>query len=87
MAGQVIRVLVGIKKDKADAVAKGVPFVFNNHEMLFSLLIAVIVGGIAGVLAGVNSMGNLNSIDKSTVFAFIAAGYAGTDLIEGFAVH
>jgi hypothetical protein len=88
MAGQVIRIVVGLKKAKEAAAAPGAPaFRFDNQQMLVSLMIALIVGGIAGVLASVNSLSNLASIDKATVFAFIAAGYAGTDLIEGFVLN
>lgn len=55
--------------------------------MLITLMIALIVEGIGGVLAAVNSVGKINIFDKSTIIAFIAAGYVGTDLIEGFVIH
>ena len=87
MAGQVIRILVGIKKAKTDAKSSNQEFSFDSKQMLITLMIALIVGGIAGVLVAVNSVGKINSIDKSTIIAFIAAGYAGTDLIEGFVIH
>ena len=74
-----------LMKAKEAAAAPGAQaFKVDNQQMLVSLMIALIVGGIAGVLASVNSLSNLASIDKATVFAFIAAGYAGTDLIEEF---
>ena len=86
MGGQVLRLGVGLEKAKDAALSPGAqPFKVDNRQMLLSLLIALIVRGIAGVLVSGNSVNNLASIDKATVFAFIAAGYAGTDLIEGFA--
>jgi hypothetical protein len=42
---------------------------------------------VAGVIIGVNSVNNNNSIDKTTVLLMIAGGYAGTDLIEGLIIH
>ena len=87
MVGQVARVLVGIKKDKDAATVAGKPFVFDSQQMFFSLMIALIIGGIAGVIIGVNSVNNTNSIDKTTVLLMIAGGYAGTDLIEGLIIH
>ena len=50
--------------------------------MAFSLIIAFAIGGVAGVLAAVTS-DNIQ-FTKSTIIAFITAGYAGTDFIEGF---
>lgn len=93
MAGQVIRLIAGIKKSKDIATAglsaekqKDVKTatLIDNKQLVLGLLIALIVGGIAGVLAAFNSVGA--QLDKSTMMAFLAAGYAGTDLIEGFVI-
>ena len=83
-AGQVVRIVVGIKKDR-DAATPEKPFEQNNTQLLTSLMIAVIVGGVAGVLSGI-SAADPSKIDMTTVMAMITAGYAGTDFIEGFAL-
>lgn len=75
-AGQGVRVIIGLKKlnDSQD--------VLNYSRLLFSLFISFVIGGIAGVLAALNSIEAV--LDKTTAIAFLAAGYAGTDFIEGF---
>lgn len=55
---------------------------FHPAELLVSLLIAFVVGGIAGILAGVQLIEE--EITQSTMLTIVAAGYAGTDFIEGF---
>lgn len=79
MAGQGLRVIVGIKKvNDANDAENPVKY----QRTLLSLFIAFSVGGIAGVLAAVGSAEV--PIDKATIIAFLTAGYAGTDFIEGF---
>lgn len=75
-AGQGIRVIVGLKKAN-ETKAK-----IEYSETVLSLFIGFAVGGVAGVLAAVGSVDT--AIDKSSIIAFLAAGYAGTDFIEGF---
>lgn len=79
MAGQGIRVIVGIKKVN-DANDSDNPLKYQRTIM--SLFIAFSIGGIAGVLAAIGSIES--PIDKATIIAFLTAGYAGTDFIEGF---
>jgi hypothetical protein len=79
MVGQGIRVIVGIKKVN-DAKDSDNPLKYQRTIM--SLFIAFSIGGIAGVLAAIGSMEA--PIDKATIIAFLTAGYAGTDFIEGF---
>lgn len=92
MAGQVIRLMVGFKKANSNAPlnANGVKpstvDLIDGKQLAVSLFIALTIGFIAGMLAAVNSFG-VAEIDKSTIIAFIAAGYAGTDLIEGFIIN
>jgi hypothetical protein len=77
MAGQLIRVIVGIKK-KNDANEAHDP-----QRLLISLLIGAVIGAVAGVLVIVDDpMKELSQ--KTTLMAIIAAGYAGADFIEGF---
>jgi hypothetical protein len=84
MVGQGARVLVGLKKLNDEAAAKGSEGqdLFNSRKLVVSLFIAFAIGGIAGVLSSIDSLEI--EFTKSVIFSFIAAGYAGTDLIEGF---
>lgn len=88
MAGQVIRFIAGLKKSTRDSPGDGttrsLTSGLDSKQMLLGLLIALIVGSMAGVLASINLAGK--PIDNSIIVAFLAAGYAGTDLIEGFII-
>ena len=92
MAGQVVRLMVGLKKANQNAAAnpdgtkKSTIDLINGKQLAVSLFIAIAVGAVAGVLAAVNNIG-ITQLDKSTIFVFLAAGYAGTDLIEGFIIN
>ncbi len=82
--GQGIRVIVGVKKvnDQAVRTNTSVKENIDYRQMAFSLFVAFGIGGIAGVLAVVSSDNIV--FTKATIIAFITAGYAGTDFIEGF---
>ncbi len=93
MAGQVVRLIGGLKKSKEAATAgksadeqKKVKIsgIVDSWQLVLGLLIALIVGGIAGILAAFGAVGG--QLDKTTMMAFITAGYAGTDFIEGFII-
>ncbi len=92
MAGQVIRLMVGLKKTNqgappnADGTKKSTVELVDGKQLALGLFIAIAIGAIAGILAAVNNMG-ISELSKSDIFAFIAAGYAGTDLIEGFVIN
>lgn len=77
MVGQLLRVVIGIKK----ALDKGQEM--DYKRLILSLFLSFAIGMVAGVLAALNVLGS-ETIDKTTVVAFLAAGYAGTDFIEGF---
>ena len=74
--GQLLRVIIGLKKaaDSNQAI--------DYKRTSFSLVLSFAIGGVAGVLASL-SAGDI-AFDKSTMMAFLSAGYAGTDFIEGF---
>src|SRR5260221_1485160 len=74
--GQLLRVIIGLKK-AADAGKET-----DYKRASFSLLLSFAVGSVAGVLAAIGSTDV--AFDKSTITAFLTAGYAGTDFIEGF---
>lgn len=82
--GQSIRVIVGLKKkfDEASLEGKPVKDWFELRHLLVSLLIAFVIGSIAGVLGVLDLFGK--EITKETLVALIAIGYSGTDFIEGF---
>ena len=83
MAGQGIRVIVGIKKlNDANAQPNAVEEKVRLVQLALSFFIAFAVGAIAGILAAV-SMDD-TAVDGKIITAFIAAGYAGTDFIEGW---
>jgi hypothetical protein len=83
-AGQGIRVIVGLKKvyDEANKQNVAAKSLLEYKQVALSLFIGFAVGAISGVLAAVTNMDM--QITKSVIIAFIAAGYAGTDFIEGF---
>ncbi len=82
--GQGIRVIVGIKKVSDQSAMTNTNFNDNvdYRQMAFSLFVAFGIGGVAGVLAVISA--DSITFTKSTIIAFITAGYAGTDFIEGF---
>jgi len=88
VVGQLFRVVVGLKKesDQAGAAKQTLKDRFNSQELLTSLGIAVAVGAIAGVLAGIQNLAGTTDPKELTkvLLGFIAAGYSGTDFIEGF---
>lgn len=79
-AGQGARAVVGIKKshDKMTTSEDAKGEWFDPKRLTVSLMI----GGIAGSLGATLLLGA--EIDKQFLLAMIAAGYAGTDFIEGF---
>lgn len=85
--GQAARVIVGIKKrlDEAKKPRKKWGDWFDARRLTISLLLAIIVGAVAGVLGVMNYMGT--DVTKETMIALIAIGYSGTDFIEGFMIR
>lgn len=89
MAGQLFRVVVGLKKlmsnTNVETTTSSV-ISANLQQILFSLLIGGIVGAVAGVLSAVVTK-DFTHISQSSIFGLVAAGYAGTDFIEGFVLN
>ena len=76
--GQGARTIVGLKKlndykDTSSAVFDGV-----------RLLISFAIGGVAGAFAAITILPDSGQISKEQLLGIAAAGYAGTDFIEGF---
>jgi len=82
--GQGIRVVPGLKKVNDQAVRDGTPFaqLFQTSTLLLSLLIGFIAGALA--IIGITSGQEAFKVSKDLAITLIAAGYAGTDFIEGF---
>lgn len=76
--GQAARVAIGMKKTWDEAEAKKTSFSqqFNAGQLVVSLLL----GAVAGALAMFTAVKQLDSQTFTTLFA---AGYAGSDFIEG----
>lgn len=85
VTGQLIRIVVGLKKsaDTAPAPGQAPSAPFDPVRLRTSLLIGLLVGIVSGVLAAVEQV-DTAQLTKSIYISFIAAGYAGTDFIEGF---
>jgi H+/Cl- antiporter ClcA len=81
--GQLIRVGVGVKKkyDEAESTEKKFNEVFEKDRMFISIVIAVIVGAIAGALGIIEYADE--DITREMLITVISFGYAGTDFIEG----
>ncbi|HEX3675047.1 MAG TPA: hypothetical protein VHU87_12300 [Rhizomicrobium sp.] len=79
--GQCARIIVGIKKvnDMASATNQPIGDLFQLSRLVISLLI----GFVAGVLAVLVMSPNIHAITASTIMALAAAGYTGADFIEG----
>jgi hypothetical protein len=79
--GQCARIIIGIKKvnDMASATNQSMGDIIQLSRLVISLLI----GFVAGVLAVLVMSPNIHAITASTIMAFAAAGYTGADFIEG----
>jgi uncharacterized membrane protein YeaQ/YmgE (transglycosylase-associated protein family) len=84
MVGQGIRVVVGIKKE-LDQAAPGTPWStwFQPGQLATTVVISMVVGAIAGVLAVVSAPTFGTTITRRFMVGIIGAGYSGTDFIEG----
>jgi hypothetical protein len=88
ITGQGIRMIIGLKKQSEEATANATTLreTFDASRLSISLFI----GFIAGILAMLGYAGFdkelSGSVDthKEILLGIIAAGYAGTDFIEGF---
>lgn len=86
LIGQGIRVIVGLKKlrEEAETVAtdeQNVKTVYNRQFDVRQLWLSLFIGFVAGCLASLAR--EEDKFGKDVQLAIIAAGYAGTDFIEG----
>jgi len=80
--GQGIRAIIGLKKAAESAQAAG--STLKNEFDASQLLVSLLIGAIAGMLAALPFMSQVNSLGYQTLIALLGAGYAGADFIEGF---
>jgi hypothetical protein len=75
--GQGARAIVGFKKLNDD----------NDTQALFDgvrLLVSFGIGGVAGALAALTVLPTTGDITRDQLIGIAAAGYTGSDFIEGF---
>jgi hypothetical protein len=85
MVGQLARTVVGIKKEMDAAKAPGAKNKnFGDWFDIKQLVISILIGGVAGVIAILSTNTNANAIDNKFMLGIMASGYAGSDFIEGF---
>jgi putative chitinase len=84
LIGQGVRTVVGLKKmfDQAQSQDVGPYDLFLASRLLMSLFIGFIAGALAAFFSGIKADGSVD-ISMSMLTAFAAAGYTGTDFIEG----
>jgi putative chitinase len=82
MIGQFCRVIVGLKK------RNDTPEPIREELSIARLFITLGIGAVAGVLAalsiGLEKLMALTGADNTLLLGLLAAGYSGTDFIEGF---
>ncbi len=85
VAGQTIRLVVGVKKKHDEAIRTGKPLkeVFDMHQVWLGLIISVVVGIVAGILGILTFWGRDLEISRQLIITLLGVGYAGTDFIEG----
>lgn len=80
VAGQLIRVAIGLKKlhDKNSSEGKKTPFDSKKFW------ISIVLGGLAGLLTSIGAWDpSRETLDREFLASLMAAGYAGSDIIEG----
>src|SRR5690242_15550599 len=84
MIGQGARAAIGLKKltDRIKDSPPGQADVFSAARLLVSLMIGFIAGVIAGLALGLDTLATADT-NMKLLLGIAAAGYAGTDFIEG----
>lgn len=80
--GQLIRILVGLKSLNEDA--KELKLTTGELIVPVRLAYSILIGAVAGVLASL-SLEKAQTFTTAIIMGLAAAGYAGTDFIEGVA--
>src|SRR5690606_444622 len=84
ITGQLLRVVVGMKKLNETASQNNVST--KSLIVTSSMVISILIGFATGILAwlAISDWQNNFFDSKQRVLGIIAAGYSGTDFIEGF---
>ncbi len=77
--GQAARVVVGLKKAQEDSAQRNEVFAFDGSKFWISMSL----GAIAGTLAAIATLPGTTGLTHDMVLGVMAAGYAGSDFIEG----
>ena len=85
VVGQGIRTITGLKKvyDKASIDQSSFAAEFEMSVFVMSLFTGFVAGALA-TFAASDTSGKLNVVSKEVLLGIIAAGYSGTDFVEGF---
>jgi len=86
MVGQGARTIVGLKSIADQAAAQGLDQddLFRAARLLVSLMIGFLSGVAAAFLLGIDKVAAVTAANNQVLLGLAAAGYAGTDAIEGF---
>lgn len=83
LGGQAIRMLIGLKKQNEKAKLSNPPMTIGQWFDGKKLAVSFILGATAGILAAVTQYASDVTITKDLMMGFVAAGYGGTDFLEG----
>ena len=79
IAGQLVRVAVGFKKMHDKNLAENIKTKFDHKKFWTS----IVLGAMAGLITAIAKWKGDSQIDPEFIFTLMAAGYAGSDIIEG----
>lgn len=79
-AGQLVRVAIGLKKMHDKSLAGGERVPFDGKK----LWVSIALGALAGLITAIWKWDGANGpFGQEFIFTLMAAGYAGSDIIEG----
>lgn len=79
VSGQLVRVAVGFKKMHDKNLVLGEKTMFDHKKFWTS----IVLGAMAGLITAIARWKGNSQIDPEFIFTLMAAGYAGSDIIEG----
>jgi hypothetical protein len=75
ICGQLARFVLGLSSQPKTA---------TRAAFIQSLTLALIVGGVAGIVAALANEVDPDNVTRTAVVSFVAAGYIGTDAVEQY---
>ena len=80
VCGQLVRVAIGLKKLKEKSLASGTQSQFDAQKFWVSIAL----GAMAGLITAIVKWKEAElALQPDFIFTIMAAGYAGSDIIEG----